>query len=102
MLEKVWACSTRFPYRYVPSNRQVILREKLKHAVQIIGLLLNMSHFTCTTCTTPHELFGSSAKFEKAAKDLKLEVLGELNPKPDVSHDLINTYRQTPTGDIGE
>lgn len=37
-----------------------------------------MSHFTCTSCTTPHELFGSSAKFEKAAKDLNLKVLGEL------------------------
>ncbi|KGB77983.2 MRP family ATP-binding protein [Cryptococcus deuterogattii R265] len=49
-----------------------------KVSIPIIGLLLNMSHFTCTTCTTPHELFGSSAKFEKAAKDLKLEVLGKL------------------------
>ncbi|OXG20801.1 MRP family ATP-binding protein [Cryptococcus neoformans Tu259-1] len=49
-----------------------------KVSIPIIGLLLNMSHFTCTSCTTPHELFGSSAKFEKAAKDLNLEVLGEL------------------------
>jgi ATP-binding protein involved in chromosome partitioning len=35
---------------------------------QIIGLLLNMSHYKCTSCSTPHELFGSSASFEKAAK----------------------------------
>lgn len=49
-----------------------------KVSIPIIGLLLNMSHFTCTSCTTPHELFGSSAKFEKAAKDLNLDVLGKL------------------------
>jgi ATP-binding protein involved in chromosome partitioning len=46
---------------------------------QIIGLLLNMSHFTCSACTTPHELFGSSAKFEGAARDLSLDVLGGLD-----------------------
>ncbi|WVQ79340.1 hypothetical protein IAT38_001437 [Cryptococcus sp. DSM 104549] len=46
--------------------------------IPIIGLLLNMSHFTCGSCSTPHELFGSSAKFEKAANDLSLEVLGKL------------------------
>lgn len=46
--------------------------------VPIIGLLLNMSHFTCGSCSTPHELFGSSAKFEKAAADLDIPVLGKL------------------------
>lgn len=35
-----------------------------------------MSHFTCSSCTTPHELFGSSASFEHAAQDLNLDVLG--------------------------
>lgn len=45
---------------------------------QIIGLLLNMSHYTCEGCEKPHEIFGSSAKFAQAAKDMGLEVLGEL------------------------
>ncbi|KAK8849529.1 hypothetical protein IAR55_004863 [Kwoniella newhampshirensis] len=49
-----------------------------KVSIPMIGLLLNMSHFTCSSCSTPHELFGSSAKFEKAANDLKLDVLGRL------------------------
>ena len=44
--------------------------------VKIIGLLLNMSHYTCSSCSTPHELFGSSKSFEKAAADLQLPVLG--------------------------
>ena len=43
---------------------------------QIIGLLLNMSHFTCDSCTKQHQLFGSSASFEKAASDLNLPILG--------------------------
>ncbi|GFZ50072.1 Iron-sulfur protein IND1 [Saitozyma sp. JCM 24511] len=45
---------------------------------KIIGLLLNMSHYTCTSCSTPHELFGSSDHFVRAASDLKLSVLGKL------------------------
>ncbi|TYJ57853.1 hypothetical protein B9479_001463 [Cryptococcus floricola] len=49
-----------------------------KVSIPMIGLLLNMSHFTCSSCSTPHELFGSAAKFEKAANDLRLEVLGKL------------------------
>jgi ATP-binding protein involved in chromosome partitioning len=36
-----------------------------------------MSHYTCTSCSTPHELFGSSDHFVRAASDLKLSVLGE-------------------------
>jgi len=45
--------------------------------MQIVGLLLNMSHYTCTSCSTLHELFGSSASFEKAADELGLGVLGK-------------------------
>lgn len=46
--------------------------------IPIIGLLLNMSHFTCDSCSTPHELFGSSAKFEKAAEELGIPILGRI------------------------
>ncbi|WWC65721.1 uncharacterized protein I303_108343 [Kwoniella dejecticola CBS 10117] len=56
-----------------------------KVSIPMIGLLLNMSHFTCTSCTTPHELFGSSANFEKAAGELGLEVLGKLPLVPSIS-----------------
>ena len=44
---------------------------------KIIGLLLNMSHYTCASCSTPHELFGSPDKFANAASELHLPVLGE-------------------------
>ncbi|OCF46059.1 MRP family ATP-binding protein [Kwoniella heveanensis CBS 569] len=56
-----------------------------KVSIPMIGLLLNMSHFTCDSCTKPHELFGSSAKFEKAAMDLNLEVLGKIPLVPTIS-----------------
>lgn len=36
-----------------------------------------MSHFTCSFCSTPHELFGSAASFERAANELQLPVLGQ-------------------------
>ncbi|ORX37885.1 P-loop containing nucleoside triphosphate hydrolase protein [Kockovaella imperatae] len=53
--------------------------------IPIIGLLLNMSHFTCGSCTTQHELFGSAAKFESAALDLGLPILGRIPLVPSVS-----------------
>lgn len=53
--------------------------EKHITVVEIIGLLLNMSHYTCDSCSTHHELFGSSAHFERAAVELGLGVLGEFN-----------------------
>ncbi|EIW71676.1 MRP family ATP-binding protein [Tremella mesenterica] len=49
-----------------------------KVSIPIIGLLLNMSHYTCAACSTPHELFGSSESFSKTAKELDLPVLGKL------------------------
>ncbi len=45
--------------------------------VPIVGLLLNMSHFICGSCDTPHELFGSADKFVRAADELGHVVLGE-------------------------
>ncbi|KAG8935568.1 hypothetical protein FRC02_007496 [Tulasnella sp. 418] len=53
--------------------------------VPILGLLLNMSHYTCPSCTTPHRLFGSPESFRKAAADLSLDILGELPLVPQVS-----------------
>jgi ATP-binding protein involved in chromosome partitioning len=40
--------------------------------------MLNLSHFICGSCTTKHELFGNSSRFEKAASEMGLDVLGHL------------------------
>ncbi|KAI9633023.1 P-loop containing nucleoside triphosphate hydrolase protein [Dioszegia hungarica] len=60
----------------VDARKGVAMFEKVD--IPIIGLLLNMSHYTCTSCSVPHELFGSSASFERAASDLQLDVLGKI------------------------
>jgi len=49
-----------------------------KVSIPIIGLLLNMSYYTCTSCHTLHELFGSSKSFLRSAEELSLPVLGQL------------------------
>lgn len=53
--------------------------------IPIIGAILNQSHFTCTCCNTPHELFGSSASFEQVADDLSMDVLGKIPLVPAIS-----------------
>ncbi|KAG9019503.1 hypothetical protein FRB90_001164 [Tulasnella sp. 427] len=55
--------------------------------VPILGLLLNMAHFTCSTCSTPHHIFGPLTSFHDAAESLKLKVLGELPITPFLSKD---------------
>jgi len=49
-----------------------------KVSVPITGILLNQSHFICSTCTVPHHLFGSPEAFRGTAAQLGLSVLGEL------------------------
>lgn len=44
----------------------------------MLGMLLNMSHYVCSSCTTKHDLFGSSASIENAAQEMNLRVLGKL------------------------
>ncbi len=53
---------------------------------QIVGLLLNESHFICPSCSSPHELFGSPASFRATAARFGVDVLGELPLVPGVSH----------------
>ncbi|KAG8915171.1 hypothetical protein FRC00_006978 [Tulasnella sp. 408] len=55
--------------------------------VPIIGLLLNMAHFTCSTCSTPHQIFGPLTSFHQTADALNLKILGELPITPSVSTD---------------
>jgi len=56
-----------------------------KISVPIVGLLLNQSHFICPSCSTPHQLFGSSDSFRTTASRLDVNILGELPLVPGVS-----------------
>ncbi|KAG8986339.1 hypothetical protein FRB95_005354 [Tulasnella sp. JGI-2019a] len=58
-----------------------------KVEVPILGLLLNMAHFICSSCDTKHQIFGSPEPFHNAAASLSLPVLGELPMVPTVSTD---------------
>ena len=53
--------------------------------VQILGGVLNQSHFVCSSCSTEHELFGSSQAFDAAAKELSFDVLGRIPLDPGAS-----------------
>jgi ATP-binding protein involved in chromosome partitioning len=44
----------------------------------MLGMLLNMSHYVCPSCTTKHDLFGPSTSVENAAEEMGLRVLGKL------------------------
>ena len=47
--------------------------------------MLNQSHFVCSACSTPHELFGSSQAFDSAATEIGFEVLGRIPVDPGAS-----------------
>jgi len=49
-----------------------------KVSVPILGVLLNMSYFSCGSCNTPHHIFGPLTPFHNTAEELSLKVLGEL------------------------
>lgn len=46
--------------------------------LQILGAVLNQAYFQCPSCSDKHPVFGSPAKFEEAARDYKLDVLGQI------------------------
>ena len=54
-------------------------------SAQIVGLMLNQSHFICPSCSSSHELFGSPASFRATAARFGVDVLGELPLVPGVS-----------------
>jgi hypothetical protein len=61
-----------------------------------------MAHFTCSSCSTPHELFGGSDKFVKAASDLRINVLGmstAVAPSESPSELQNNSEQQSDTDD---
>ncbi|KAF8841471.1 P-loop containing nucleoside triphosphate hydrolase protein [Paxillus ammoniavirescens] len=49
-----------------------------KISVPITGTILNQAYFICSSCTTPHQLFGSPDAFRSIASTLGVPVLGEL------------------------
>lgn len=53
--------------------------------IPIFGSILNQSHFTCSCCSTRHQLFGSPDAFKSVADDLSLDVLGEIPVVPVIS-----------------
>ncbi|KAG8821719.1 hypothetical protein FRC17_009749 [Serendipita sp. 399] len=64
-------------------KKGVAMFQKIK--VPILGMLLNMSHYVCPSCTTQHDLFGTSASIESAAEEMSLEVLAKLPLVPQLS-----------------
>lgn len=53
--------------------------------IPITGTILNQSHFTCSCCSTKHQVFGSLDSFHSTADDLSLDVLGQIPIVPDIS-----------------
>jgi len=57
-----------------------------KISVPITGLILNSSHFICSSCSTPHYIYGPPDAFRETASQLGAPVLGELPLVAGVSH----------------
>lgn len=51
--------------------------------IPLIGLVENMSYYTCSTCETKHEIFGPS-QVDKVAEDLKIKAVAKLGLKESV------------------
>ena len=68
----------------IPVSCESVVTSLLKFR-QILGGVLNMSHYVCSTCSTPHELFGSAASFDSAAKTLGMDVLARIPLEPEAS-----------------
>lgn len=46
--------------------------------IPILGLINNMSLFTCPNCSTPHPIFGSSDGVQKVCRDQSIHFLGDV------------------------
>ena len=55
--------------------------------VPILGLVENMSYFTCPDCGKEHSIFGES-HIDEIAKEYKLKVLARIPINPDVARDI--------------
>ncbi|KAF9519173.1 hypothetical protein BS47DRAFT_1370801 [Hydnum rufescens UP504] len=56
-----------------------------KVSVPILGLVLNMSYYTCPSCSAKHHVFGSIDSFHRAVRELDTTILGELPLVPAVN-----------------
>lgn len=52
---------------------------------QILGAVLNMSHFLCPSSTTPHYIFGPPDAFNTTCSELDLDVLATVPIEPEIS-----------------
>lgn len=46
--------------------------------IPILGLVNNMSLFTCPNCNTPHPIFGSSEGVQNVCRDHSMKFLGDI------------------------
>jgi ATP-binding protein involved in chromosome partitioning len=53
--------------------------------LQITGIVLNQSHFICSSCSTPHYLYGSPNKFRATAERMGVPILAEIPVLPGMS-----------------
>ncbi|EOR04728.1 hypothetical protein E3P92_00985 [Wallemia ichthyophaga] len=53
--------------------------------IEILGMMLNMSHFLCDHCSHPHEIFGDVSNYDRALRELHLDDLGRLPLTKEVS-----------------
>lgn len=49
-----------------------------KMDIPILGLINNMSLFTCPNCATPHPIFGTSEGVQKVCADQSIKFLGDV------------------------
>lgn len=56
---------------------------------QILGMIQNMSAFTCPTCNSTHAIFGSEGVSRKS-KEMGIDLLGDLPLHPRICEDADN------------
>lgn len=54
--------------------------------LQILGMIQNMSAFTCPTCSNTHSIFGSEGVTRKC-KELGISLLGDIPLHPNICDD---------------
>lgn len=54
--------------------------------MQILGMIQNMSAFTCPTCSSTHSIFGNEGVTRKC-KELGIDLLGDIPLHPSICDD---------------
>ncbi|KAK0704174.1 ParA/MinD ATPase like-domain-containing protein [Apiosordaria backusii] len=58
-----------------------------KVGVEVLGLVKNMSLFTCPCCNTQTSVFGSGEEIQKMCEEYGMEVLGDVPLHPNIGED---------------